>query len=252
MLRSVVTVRKILIHPIKALDAVPVAAARLLGAGALELDRRWAFVDRRERFVNGKNRPEVHQIRAKYDLSRLEVALDGRVYSLEHQRAEIVRWMSERLGEPVELRENLEAGFPDDTLASGPTFVSEASLSKVAEWFEFSPEGVQARFRTNVELGGVAAFWEDRLYGSEFRVGDVRVHATNACKRCVVPARDPLTGEPLVGFQKRFTQLREANLPPEAAPEFFDHSYRFAVNTRIAPGEAGKFIREGDAITYPI
>src|SRR5512139_3694444 len=108
------SVCRIQIHPVKALDSVDVEEAKLLASGALEFDRRWAFVDSRGQFVNGKNRAAVHAIRAEFNLARFEVALDGRVYSLERQRTEIENWMSDRLNERVELREEPQTGFPDD------------------------------------------------------------------------------------------------------------------------------------------
>jgi len=242
-------VGRILLHPIKALDPIAVPQSAVLASGALEFDRRWAVVDGHGQFVSGKTRAVVHHIRAEYDLARLEVALDGHVFSLERQRTELARWMSERIGDRVELRENGAAGFPDDTASPGPTFVSEGSLAVVADWFGWPLAEARLRFRTNVELEGTGPFWEDRLYGRVFRASSVHVHAVNPCARCVVPSRDPRTGEPTVGFQRRFAELREAHLPPHAQTAAFDHHYRFAVNTRIPPTEAGKIVRVGDETT---
>lgn len=238
------------VYPIKALDAVLVNEARVLASGALEFDRRWALVDARGRFVNGKNRAEVHSIRAEYDLATLQVALDGRTFSLERQGVDIARWFSERVGESVEWLENTTLGFPDDTESPGPTFVSAASVARVAEWFGLAADEVRRRFRANVEFDGVDAFWEDRLYGSRFRVGEVDVDAINPCQRCVVPSRDALTGTQNVGFQKRFTELREAEIPAFAVARQFNHYYRFAVNTCIPASQAGKVIRVGDELTF--
>jgi MOSC domain-containing protein len=243
-------VRVIRIHPVKAFDAVRVDEARVLASGALEFDRRWAFFDGRGRFVNGKNREAVHGIRAEYDLGRLEVACDGRTFSLKPRDGRLARWMSERLGERVEFRENAELGFPDDTDSPGPTFVSEASLARAAEWFGFPVAATRARFRANIEFDGVDAFWEDRLYGSWFRAGGVQVYAVNPCQRCVVPSRDPRTGVQDAGFQKRFAELRQAHLPDWAVTAPFNHYYRFAVNTRIPAEEAGKAIRVGDTVSF--
>ena len=58
---------------------------------------------------------------------------------------------------------------------------------------------MRMRFRANLEIGEVPAFWEDRLYGESgttvrFTVGAVCLEGTNPCQRCVVPTRDPLTG----------------------------------------------------------
>ncbi len=220
--------------------------ARVLPSGALEFDRRWALVDGRGRFVNAKNRVEVHSIRAQFDLARLEVTLAGQTCSLVRDGLSIASWFAERLGEPVEWRQNADMGFPDDTDSPGPTFISAASVARVGEWFGLPPEEVRRRFRCNVEFDGVEAFWEDSLYGSRFRVGDVGVEAVNPCQRCVVPSRDSLTGAQDAGFQKRFAELRQAEMPPVAKRGQFTHYYRLTVNTRIAEGGV---IRVGDVVS---
>lgn len=242
-------VSTIQIHPIKALDAVRVDAARVLPSGALDLDRRWALVDARGRFVNGKNRAEVHSVRTQFDLPRLEVTLDGKTFSLPREGDAIARWFTERLGEPVAWQENPYVGFPDDLDSPGPTCVSSASLVTVASWFGLELEEARRRFRTNLEFEAPEPFWEDRLYGAEFRIGDVRLFAVNPCQRCVVPSRDSRTGVQDPGFQKRFAELRHGHLPEFAVRGGFNHFYRFAANTRIAATEAGKVIREGDPVT---
>lgn len=240
----------IFVHPVKALDAVAVTEARVLPSGALAGDRRWALVDTAGRFVNGKNRALVHEIRAEFELSRWEIGLDGRSFSLVEQAAELEAYFSERLGEPIRLRENRELGFPDDLDSPGPTCVSQASLKEVAEWFGFSLEETRARFRTNLEVSGVSPFWEDELYGSVFRAGDVEIHAINPCQRCVVPSRHPVTGVVTGGFQKRFVARRQAEFPPTASSAQFNHYYRFAVNTRLSSTEAGKVLRVGDEVRW--
>ena len=63
-----------------------------------------------------------------------------------------------------------------------------------------------------------------------------------------MPSRDPRTGEPRLGFQKAFAEHRRAGLSPAVDPAPFDHFYRLAVNTRLAPPSRGGAIRVGDAI----
>ena len=242
-------VREIRLYPVKALDPVTVSEARILASGALEWDRRFALFGPRGGFVNGKNRAEIHAVRAKYDLARGEIALDGQAFSLTRQGDDIAAWFSERLGgedEPLEWREDTGMGFPDDTGAAGPTLVSEASILAVAEWFALDAEEVRRRFRVNVEIGGLPAFGEDGWYGSAIRIGGgVTVNAVNPCARCVVPSRDALTGRQDAGFQRRFAELRKRHLPAWAKTAAFDHYYRFSVNTRIT---AGQIIRVGDDV----
>jgi uncharacterized protein YcbX len=223
---------RIQLHPIKGMDAVCAAEARVLPSGALEFDRRWALLDGRGRFVSGKNLRAIHSIRARFDLKALTVALDGHVFSLQDGDA-IARWCSQRFGQPVTWREDAAVGFPDDLDSPGPTLISTASLEEAAKWFGISLNQVRARFRTNLEIPDVPAFWEDRLYGSNVRIGEVKLTAVNPCQRCVVPSRDPGTGVELAGFQKRFAELRKLHLPDWAKTEQFNHYYRFAVNTRV-------------------
>jgi uncharacterized protein YcbX len=244
-------VSRLLIYPMKALDGVRVNAATVLPSGALEMDRRWALFDARQRPINGKNRVEIHRIRAHFDLGRLEVTLDGRTFPLEGEPQRIEGWFSERLNEPVSLRQNRAVGFPDDLDSPGPTFVTEASVQRVAEWFGIDVDEARRRFRTNIEAAGAEPFWEDRLYGGAFRVGDVQVDAINPCRRCIVPSRNPMSGEAMLGFQKRFMERREEERGPIPAPQLFDHHYRFAVNTRIPSSVDGRTIREGDPVTFP-
>jgi uncharacterized protein YcbX len=242
-------VSRLLIYPLKAFDGVRVSEATVLASGALAMDRRWALFDARDRPINGKNRVEVHRIRATYDLASLEATFDNATFSLVREPQAITRWFSERLNEPVVLRENTDMGFPDDTESPGPTFVTEASLVRVGEWFALDQDNVRRRFRANIEAGGVEPFWEDRLYGGTLHIGEVRIDAINPCRRCIVPSRDPSTGEATMGFQKRFMERREAERGPTPAPHLFDQHYRFTVNTRIPPSEAGRTIREGDLVS---
>jgi uncharacterized protein len=243
------TVSLLRIYPIKGLPPVDVHEARVLPSGALEYDRRWALVDGRGRFVNGKNVATIHTLQARFDMAVLEATVDGRTFSLTRQGRELAAWCGEKLGQELTWTENPEVGFPDDLQATGPTFVAAASTSAVASWFGLEVDGARRRFRYNIEIDGVDAFWEDALYGGSVRIGDVEVQAINPCARCVVPSRDARTGEALAGFQKRFAELRQQHLPPGTSAALFNHYYRFTVNSRIAGAEAGKRIRVGDAVS---
>jgi uncharacterized protein YcbX len=242
------TVSLIRIHPVKGFPPADVTEARVLPTGALTLDRRWALVDARGRFVNGKNFAAIHGLHAQFDVPAREVTLDGRTFSLDRQGAAFAACCGERLGEALTWAENAEAGFPDDVDASGPTFVSAASVAAVAAWFDLDAEATRRRFRCNIEVVGVAPFWEDALYGSTLRIGGVEVQAINPCARCVVPSRDARTGEAIAGFQKRFAELRRQHLPAGTPTAPFNHYYRFTVNTKIPASEAGKTIRIGDEV----
>jgi uncharacterized protein YcbX len=242
------SVGEIRLYPVKGLDPVIVGEARISGSGALEWDRRFALVDSRGRFLNGKNRVEIHAIRATFELAKAEMALDGRSFSMLREGDAIAAWFTERIGERFAWIEDTAMGFPDDTASPGPTIVSEASLCTVAEWFSLEAEQTRRRFRANITVQDLEAFAEDRWYGSAIRVGPATVQVINPCARCVVPSRDTFTGVQDMMFQKRFAELRKQHLPAWADPQYFNHHYRFTVNTRIAAPEAGKVIRAGDSV----
>jgi len=238
---------RILIYPIKSLDAVEVASADVLPSGALRNDRRWALVDEGDQFVHGKRFPLMHRIHSRFDLEheRVELSCGGDAVSfrLTEDRADLERWLSTRLATAVRLVENCETGFPDDLDAPGPTIISTATLVAVAEWFPgLTLDEARRRFRANLEIDGVEPFWEDRLYGREdepvrFRIGDVEFFGTNPCQRCVVPTRDSQTGDVFSDFQKQFATQRESTLPVWAERSRFNHFYRLAVNTRVVSSE---------------
>ena len=245
-------VARIDLHPIKGFDAVQVDAATVLPSGALSGDRRWAFVDERGRYVNGKQFQAIHRIRTRVDPDSSTAVVDDLHFRLAGDVTPLEDWMSERLETRVRLEENPTAGFPDDTDAPGPTLISTATLEAVAGWFDLTLEQVRARFRANIEIGGVPAFWEDGFYGRTCRVASVPLLLHNPCARCVVPSRDARTGEPIVGFQKRFAEQRRASLPAGVDPAPFDHYYRLAVNTRLVPPSTGGAIRVGDPIVVGV
>jgi uncharacterized protein YcbX len=128
----------------------------------------------------------------------------------------------------------------------------------VASWFAgLDVDSVRRRLRTNIEIDGVPAFWEDSLYGPAgeappFRVGDVTLEATNPCQRSVVPSRDPDTGVPIAAFAKRIAELRAATLPPWAERTRFDHYYRLAVNTCVASPRPKAMLRVGQPVFGPL
>jgi uncharacterized protein YcbX len=252
---------RILIFPIKSLDAVEVAQARVLASGALEHDRTWGLFDATGKFVNGKRYAAVHRLRSQVDLEMSSVTLrddsgrglGGRTFSLDRDGDCLESWLREYFGFPVAVQRNADLGFPDDTDSPGPTVISLATLAEIGRWFDLPIEEVRARFRTNIEIAGVPAFWEDRLFGPagtvvRFRVGDAVFDGINPCQRCIVPPRNPLTGVLDDTFVRRFTELRNRTLPCWSARERFNHFYRVAINTRPHGDQDGKLLRVGDRI----
>lgn len=251
---------RIRIFPIKSLDGTAVEEARITSGGILENDRIFAVTDRDGKVVNGKRTARVHQLRCSFDAAVKEVRIwpDSGSPTQFHldDPAPIGKWLSDFFGFPVALQRDSQKGFPDDRVAFGPTVTSEASLQAIQQWYpELSLESVRRRFRANLELGGGEAFCEDRLFGEPdelkaFRIGSMNFSGHNPCQRCVVPTRDPESGQSIANFQKTFMELRKAHLPEWANPRRFNHFYRFAVNTSIAASEAGKQLRIGDLLEF--
>jgi len=258
------------LHPIKSLDPVSVSESRISPSGGLALDRAWALYSADGKWVNGKRTPVIHLIRAGYspDLRSITLSVPGdrremptRTFDFPGADEDAAEWFSVFFEQQIIVRYS-EDGFPDDTIANGPTIVSTASLEVVSDWFGPTPQGfpgitleeARLRFRATLEINGVPAFWEDQLFGEDersvvrFRIGDVHFEGSNPCARCPVPPRNPVTGENLDGFQKRFTQLRESTLPSWSPRSRFDHFYRFSTNTRVAPSERTKLLRLGDPL----
>ena len=144
-------------------------------------------------------------IRSEFHFGLGEVVLrtdaESSHFRINQDQAKLEKWFSERLGQPVTLSHNPVSGFPDDDEASGPTLVSTATLEETATWFPgMTPEEVRRRFRPNLEIGGVPAFWEDRLFQGTgeivaFRIGETTIEGIKPCARCTVPPRDSVTGE---------------------------------------------------------
>jgi uncharacterized protein YcbX len=250
---------RITIYPIKSLDGYTVDATELMEAGPIVGDRRWAIVDPMRQFVNGKRTAAVHLIRAAFEEGGAVVTLsrerqDEARFRLPEEAAGAAEWLSEAIGRKCLLIENQAIGFPDDADAAGPTLVSTSSLERVAAWFDLELDEVRRRFRANLEIDAAEPFWEDRLVATEsgavpFAVGDVRLRGRTACQRCVVPTRDSATGEMISGFAKSFAKQRQAELPPWAPREAFDHFYRLTLNTSLDPAAEGpRQIRVGDEL----
>jgi len=187
------TLDRITIYPVKSLDGLDMAEARVLPSGGLENDRRWQLTDLEGRVLNAKRTPLFHAIRAEFDLAGsgglpssagnvIHLAIDPaavaaraipgieRLASLAAESFPLVpgpdgpcEWLAEVFGQPVLLVERADGGFPDDRDASGPVVISTASLEAVAGWFRFDRDECRRRFRANLEIGDCEAFWEDAV-----------------------------------------------------------------------------------------
>jgi uncharacterized protein YcbX len=152
-------------------------------------------------------------------------------------------------GEPESKTRDLRPrGLAEDT---GPISPRNSPLSEVRS--EYPGSGGEGGHNNGDRL---PAFWEDRLFAESqssvvrFRIGEVAFEGSNPCARCPVPSRDSFTGIAAdASFQKRFSELRRANLPSWSPADRFDHFYRLATNTRVPSTEQGKLLRVGDRVT---
>lgn len=252
---------KIIVYPIKSLDGVAVTNAKILDGGSLAHDREFAIVDDQGQFVNGKRTAQIHKLRSTFDLDARTVTMRvggddrGETFHLDDERSTLGDWLSDYFGYRVKLEQNLHMGFPDDTDASGPTVVSTATLETVTSWFpDLNLDQIRWRFRTNLEIAEAPEFWEEQLVGEQnhpisFQIGMVNLLGRNPCQRCIVPTRDPQTGESYDGFQKTFTAQRKTTLPMWVRLSRFNHVYRLTLNTSISASEAGKYLHVGDRVT---
>ena len=254
------TISKLFIYPIKSLDRVELEQVSVLKSGALKRDREFAIFDESNHFVNGKRNARVHALRSEFDLQADTISLhiqgtdQSTTFHLEKEQEALKRCLSDYFGIPVELKQDLDMGFPDDTVSPGPTIVSTATLEAIASWYPgLDVDEVRLRFRNNIEISGVPAFWEDQLFAKSdepvhFQIGDVQLMGINPCQRCVVITRNSQTGEAYPNFQKTFVAQRQSTLPEWVERSRFNHFYRLAINTQLAPTEAGKTISIGDEL----
>jgi uncharacterized protein len=257
---------QIIIYPIKSLDGIVVDRSKISAGGALKFDRRWAIVDANGKVVNAKRTGKIQQIRSRFELIEsdqrllinLQTGNDFTTYTfcLNSELHELAIWLSDFLGFSVSLIENALIGFPDDLVAFGPTIISTATLELVCTWFpDLDLPEIRRRFRTNLEISGVPALWEEQLFGNigelvSFQLGDIQFYGTNPCQRCVVPTRNSLTGSLSPNFQQIFSQQRQQSLPPAVNRSRFNHFYKLAVNTQIDLADTGKLLVTGDLLSF--
>jgi hypothetical protein len=258
---SIAVVAWIAIYPLKSFDPLVLDQVDVLPAGCLENDRRFAFISKDGHVLNAKRSDRVHRLAIACDCVRRMAVLSSNdrsigpiSFHLDADRDEMELWLSDYFETEISIVENGVSGFPDDTIAPGPTVITTQTLRTVASWFDgISLDEARRRFRANIEIDASAPFWEDRLFGPagtfiRFRVGDVCFEGTNPCARCPVPARNSYTGERNPQFASMFQQQRKSTLPVWAESSRFDHFYRLAVNTRPVLPLTGATIHVGDPV----
>lgn len=264
-------IERVRIYPIKGFDGEERDDVGFTPGGTLAGDREFALFDADGEVVNGKRTDAVHRVRTAYDPDTRNLTVNrlgadpeaARQFHLPDEREAVEDWFAECLGHPVELRRNAQQGFVDRPDA-GPSVVSTATVAAVASWFDdLTIDDVRRRLRANVEVGGVEAFWEDRFVGADapaFEVvpgtdrddrrppTPVRFEGVEPCGRCVVPTRDPETGEPTSGFQRRFIEQRSATFPDWADRAAFPHDYTLMLIASVPADDREGRLRVGDDV----
>ncbi len=250
-------IRAITIYPFKSLDGVSLAEAEVAEGGCLLHDREFAIIDQNGNFVNGKSNPLVHSLRSEIDFQSGIISIRSTHEStfshfhLHKEKNELEQYLSDYFGINVFLLHDRTGRFLDIPDMSGLTILSTESLKAVSNWFGISLEESRRRFRATIELEGVPAFWEDHLFAEpgsvvEFKLGDVKVIGISPRERCVVPSRNPETGEVIRGFQRSFAQHRADVLPEWSALNEYRHHYFLSVDCHIPDSEVGKKIEVGN------
>ncbi len=244
-------------YPVKALDGIDLEQAAILEGGTIEHDREFALFDADGEVINGKRTARVHDLDTGFDpeTAVLTVATpdgENRRFDLENEPETATAWFSEWFDVDLSLERDRSLGFVDRR-GMGPSVVSTATLRTVADWFdETTVDDVRRRLRTNIEIGGVEPFWEDQFVGADapaFEIDGVRFEGVKPCARCIVPQRDPDTGEVTPDFQERFVRRRKATFPDWADADAFDHHYSLTILTRVLDRDRGETLRIGDPVT---
>lgn len=257
------TLSQIAVYPIKALDPVECDCVAISAVGGLADDRVYAITDETGEYVNGKRTADVHPLEADIDLDTKRVVLDvhgddaPQEFHLDDDREELETWLSDYFNSNVELKTRPGGAQTDSAVIAdtvkGPTIISRATLCEVASWYDgIDPTEMRLRLRPNLVVEGVPAFWEDKLVangGRRVHIGDVTLEGNHPIPRCVVPTRNPHTGEAYEGFQKTFIKKREETLPGWADRDTFDGNfYKVMIGTRIPETEHDGELTVGDKI----
>lgn len=253
-------ISKLRIYPVKSLGYVEIDEVEI-GIHSLKNDRLFAMKDENGRYINGKRTPRVHDLKSEFDLSKGLILLSDKAggpvfeFELKEENEDLNKYLSDFFELKIELVKNEEGGFQDIPVESSVTIVSEASLQSLQKDIDrHSLENMRSRFRTNVELGGVEAFWEEKLFdkpgvGVRFRMGEVEMFGISPRARCNVPPQNPETGEMDYDFVK--SMINSRNSHTETAADLLQYgrsTYFLTINVFVQKTEFGKKIKLNDEI----
>ena len=255
------TLSSITIYPIKSLDGVSLQKAVITEGGCLLHDREYAITDKAGNFIIGKTNALVHTLRSLVNFETETVSFKQQhetawnQFHLEKEKTEIESYLSRYFGVSILFNKNSTGRFLDIPDISGVTVLSTSSVQSVSNWYtDMSVDETRRRFRATIEIEGVQAFWEDCLFskegsGIEFKVGDVTMFGMSPRARCVVPTRNPETGDVTHAFAKTFARHRAESQPEWSTLNNYGHHYFLTVNCYIPATEIGKYIETGDKIS---
>ena len=251
-------VSRLNVYPIKSLDGLSLDIAELNAFGNFTYDRQFAMQDYKGKIVNGKSNPAVHSLRTHFNLKEQVVIFKEELkqydFELRTDNKLLNDYLSDHFKKPVQLIQSNDGSLLDNPEESRLTIIATESLKTVASWFGWIDiDEARRRFRANIEVENVPAFWEDRLYkaGNEnvkFRIGDIVMIGTGPCPRCVVPSRHPETGSQDHGFSKHFAEKRKDSLPSWSSLESFGHFYQLATNCLVLASNSTA-LRIGDLVS---
>lgn len=252
-------VERLRVYPVKGLDGIELETTAITPGGTLAGDREFALITERGERFNGKQSARIHELDTDFDpdsglLSVRPPEGEPVQFELREERGreQAADWFGDFFEEPLACRRDTEDGFVDRT-SMGPSVISTATLEEMASWFEeLSVHGVRRRMRANVEISGVPAFWEDRFVGADaptFEAGSVEFEGVTPCARCVVPSRDPDTGDPLPEFRDQFVRKRRETFPEWADDDAFDHFFTAMLIARIPDHDRDGQLAVGDTVS---
>ena len=253
-------VASIHIYPVKSLDGIAVSQATILASGALQGDRSFAICDRSGALVNSKRNSGVDFLRLSFDMKHRIAGLKIQdteqeiFFHVDRERPGIEYWLSNYFGFPVKLIENLLAGFPEDNAAPGPTMIGTETIAQVASWFpRVCVNEMRHRFRANIEIGDVPAFWEDQLFGGgdevvRFKIGPVIFEGVNPGHPCLLSTRNSTATEVAPNLNKLLIAKQKEIMPDLVKTGNLNQFNRLIVKTQVPHQAAGKIVHIGDEV----
>lgn len=252
-------IERLTVFPVKSLTGMDVERSTIREGGTLAYDREFALFDDDGEVFNGVRTADVHAVQTGFDPETGALSVETGTgephqFSLDRPagRERAAAWFSDFFDTDLALERDTVSGYVDRP-EMGPSVVSTATLETVASWFEgMTVESVRRRLRANVEVSGVPPFWEDRFVGEDapsFDADGVRFEGVEPCGRCIVPQRNPDTGEPTPEFRERLIRKRQETLPDWADETAFDHYYAVMLIARVPVDDRGAQLAVGDHVS---